>query len=519
MNKQTLVVAILVALSVGGVGGYWFASQSAPDAAHIAGDAAQNRKPLFYRNPMNPAITSPVPAQDEMGMDYIPVYADKNKPKERKALFYRNPMNPAITSPVPAQDEMGMDYIPVYADNDSDSDAPAGTVRIDPVTVQNIGVRTAVAEQRTLSRHIRAVGRVAYNEERLSRLHPKTEGWIKELRIDKTGSPVKKDDILLSIYAPQLVASQEEYLLAMKNRRILGDSPFDDIRQGAIDLERTARERLELLDVAEHQIRELESTHEIKKYLHIHSPFNGIAMKVGVREGQYVTPKTELYMLADLSKVWVYVDVYEYELPWVTVGDQVEMELTGVPGKTFTGRLAYIYPYAEARTRTVRVRLVFDNKERLLKPDMFADISIAASRQIDAVVVPAEAVVRSGIREQVFVVRGAGKFEPREIKLGITTSGVTQVLSGLEVGEEVVTSAQFLIDSESKLREATAKMMETLNAGQGNNSADASSDDMSMDDMNMDDMNMDDMNMDDMNMDDMNMDDMSMDELSPERAK
>jgi len=488
MNNQTVMVAILVALAVGGGGGYWFASRMAADAVNMTGNAEENRKPLFYRNPMNPAITSPVPAQDEMGMDYIPVYADDNKPKERKALFYRNPMNPAITSPVPAQDEMGMDYIPVYADADNAGDAPAGTVRIDPVTVQNIGVRTAIAEQRTLSRHIRAVGRIAYNEERLSRLHPKTEGWIKELRIDKTGSPVKKDDILLSIYAPQLVASQEEYLLAIKNKRVLADSPFEEIRQGAIDLAKTARERLELLDVAEHQIRELERTHEIKKYLHIHSPFNGIAMKVGAREGQYVTPKTELYMLADLSKVWVYVDVYEYELPWITVGDQVEMELTGVPGRTFTGRLAYIYPYAEAKTRTVRVRLVFDNKELLLKPDMFAEVSIAASRQIDAVVVPAEAVVRSGIREQVFVVRGAGKFEPREIKLGITTDGVTQVLSGLKVGEEVVTSAQFLIDSESKLREATAKMLETLNAGQSVNRSATVSDDMSMDDMSMDDM-------------------------------
>ncbi|MCF6336370.1 MAG: efflux RND transporter periplasmic adaptor subunit [Gammaproteobacteria bacterium] len=493
MNKQTVMVAILVALAVGGGGGYWFASRMAPDAMSTAGDAKQERKALFYRNPMNPAITSPVPAQDEMGMDYIPVYADDNTPKERKALFYRNPMNPAITSPVPAQDEMGMDYIPVYADEDNAGDAPAGTVKIDPVTVQNIGVRTAIVEQRTLSRHIRAVGRVAYNEERLSRLHPKTEGWIKELRIDKTGSPVKKNDILLSIYAPQLVASQEEYLLAMKSKQILADSPFDDIRQGAIDLEKTARERLELLDMAEHQIRELERTHEIKKYLHIHSPFNGIAIKIGAREGQYVTPKTELYMLADLSKIWVYVDIYEYELPWITVGDQVEMELTGVPGRVFTGRLAYIYPYAEARTRTIRVRLVFDNKELLLKPDMFAEVSIAASRQIAAVVVPAEAVVRSGTREQVFVVRGAGKFEPREVKIGITTSGVTQILTGLKVGEEVVTSSQFLIDSESKLREATAKMMEILNAGQGDNNSASVFDDMSMDDMSMDDMSMDDM--------------------------
>jgi len=486
------MVVMLVTLAIGASGGYWLASRTAQNVVSVLDDGAvQARKPLFYRHPMNPNISSPVPAKDDMNMDYIPVYADNDKPKERKALFYRNPMNPVITSPVPAQDEMGMDYIPVYADVDNVNAAPAGTVKIDPVTVQNIGVRTAIVEQRTLSRHIRAVGRVAYNEEYLSRPHPKTEGWIKELRIGKTGSPVRKDDILLSIYAPQLVASQEEYLLALKNKQVLADSSFEYIRQGAIDLARTARARLELLDVAEHQIRELERTHEIKKYLHIHSPFNGIVMKVGAREGQYVTPKTELYMLADLSKVWVYVDVYEYELPWISVGDQVEMELTGVLGKVFMGRLAYIYPYAEAKTRTVRVRLVFDNKELLLKPDMFAEVSIAASRQIDAVVIPAEAVVRSGTREQVFVVKGAGKFEPREVKLGITTDGVTQILTGLTVGEEVVTSAQFLIDSESKLREATAKMLEIMNAGQGDNNAADTADHMDMGSMNGDGSSMD----------------------------
>lgn len=490
MNKQTLIIAVLVALIAGAGGGYWLAPSTALEDSGKTSETKPARKVLFYRNPMNPAITSPVAAQDDMGMDYIPVYAEDDKTKERKVLFYRNPMNPAITSPVPAQDEMGMDYIPVYAEDDAGSDEPAGTVKIDPVTVQNIGVRTAIAEQRTLSRHIRAVGRVAYNEERLSRLHPKTKGWIEKLRIDKTGSPVNKNDILLSIYAPQLVSSQEEYLLALKNQQVLADSPFEDIRQGAIDLVKTSRQRLEFLDMPEHQIRELERTKKIKKYIHIHSPFSGIVMKVGAREGQYVTPKTELYMLADLSKVWVYADIYEYELPWVTVGDSVEMQLTGVPGKTFKGRLAYIYPYAEAKTRTIKVRLEFQNKDLLLKPDMFADVFIHASRQIDAVVVPAEAVVRSGIREQVFVVRGPGKFEPREVKLGVTTDGMTQIMEGVKAGEEIVSSALFLIDSESKLREATAKMLEARTPASAPEPAATDTDmrDMEMDDMDMSDM-------------------------------
>jgi len=361
---------------------------------------------------------------------------------------------------------MGMDYIPVYAEDDTGGgDEPTGTVRIDPVTVQNIGVRTAVAEQQTLSRHVRSVGRVAFDEERLSRLHPKTEGWIEKLYVDKTGEQIKKDAILLSLYSPQLVSSQQEYLLALNSLDILNDSPVEDIRQGAKDLVNSARERLDLLDVSEHQIRELE---QVKKSLHIHSPFDGAIINIGAREGQYVTPTTELYKIADLSKVWVLADVYESEVSWIQEGDPVEMKLSAIPGKVFTGRVGYIYPYAEAKTRTIKVRLEFDNPDMLLKPDMFADVTIHAQRKVDAIVIPSEAVVRSGEREQVFVTRGHGKFEPRDITLGVSSKGLVQVLEGLSAGETVVTSSQFLIDSESKLREATAKMMEALSSEKAN---------------------------------------------------
>ncbi|HUT41910.1 MAG TPA: efflux RND transporter periplasmic adaptor subunit [Gammaproteobacteria bacterium] len=471
MNKQT-VFGVLIALVLGGGGGYWVASYlgshgGAPGVdAEMAGAGPEV---LFYRNPMNPAITSPVPAQDEMGMDYIPVYAGKDEPKKApEVLFYRNPMNPAITSPVPAQDEMGMDYIPVYAEVDADSKGdPTGTVRIDPVTVQNIGVRVAVAERQALSRDIRAVGRVDFDEERLSRLHPKTEGWIEELYIDKTGEQIGKDAILLSIYSPQLVTSQQEYLLALNSLDALKESPYEEIRLGAEQLVTSSRERLELLDVPEHQIRELERTRRIKKNLHIHSPFDGVIMNIGAREGQFVTPTTELYKIADLSRVWVFADVYETEVSWIQAGDPVDMKLAAIPGKVFTGRVGYVYPYAEAKTRTIKVRLEFDNPDLLLKPDMFADVTIHAQRTVDALVIPAEAVVRSGEREQVFVVRAPGKFEPRVVRLGVSSRGMVQVIEGVAAGEVVVTSSQFLIDSESKLREATAKMLETMSAGQG----------------------------------------------------
>jgi Cu(I)/Ag(I) efflux system membrane fusion protein len=468
MSKKSAAVLVLV-LAIGVVGGYWYGLQRvAKDTGASDVAVSGGKQPLYYRNPMNPAITSPAPAKDSMGMDYIPVYAEgEAPPKERKVLYYRNPMNPAITSPAPARDSMGMDYIPVYADAGDGAGEPAGTVKIDPVTVQNIGVRTTRAEQRSLTHDIRAVGRVDFDEQRLSRLHPKTEGWIENLFIDKTGEMIKKDTILLNIYSPRLVTSQQEYLLALNSLQVLKNSPNDDIRRGAEELVTISRERLQFLDVPEHQIRELEESRQVKKSLHIHSPFNGIVMNVGAREGQYVTPETELYMLADLSNIWVYVDIYENELPWVRIGDRAEMEVRGIPGEVFTGEVTYIYPYLESKTRTNRIRLEFNNKDLRLKPEMFANVTVRTSLQTDAVVVPAEAIVRSGKSDQVFVMRGPGKFEPREVILGVSSDGLVQILSGVRPGEEVVASSQFLIDSESKLREATAKMLEVLRAGPG----------------------------------------------------
>ncbi|MGZ8143185.1 MAG: efflux RND transporter periplasmic adaptor subunit [Methylosarcina sp.] len=456
MNKQLLLAApFILALGLGG--GYWLGKHQKQESKI---QPAAVKQPLFYRNPMNPAVTSPVPAKDSTGMDYVPVYPDESHPQERKILFYRSPMNPAITSPVPAKDSMGMDYLPVYADADTSGAETAGTVKIDAMTVQSMGVRTAIAKKSILSHVVRAVGRVAYDEERIVRLHPKTEGWIETLRVDKTGQWVKKNEDLLTIYSPQLVASQQEYVLALNGLKVLEKSPIEDIRRGAEEMVISSRERLKLLDVPEHQLHELMHTHNIKKGLHIHTPADGIVINIGAREGQYVTPETELYMIADLAKVWVYAEIYENELPWVKVGDAVEMRLAGVPGRIFKGHLAFIYPYAEAKTRTIKVRLVFDNAEWLLKPDMFADVTIHAGKQVEAVVIPSEAVVRSGAKTQVFIVRGAGKFEPRLITTGLSSNGDIAVLDGVKAGEEVVTSGQFLIDSESRLHEATTKMVE-----------------------------------------------------------
>lgn len=423
MNKTSVIAAALILILVLGLGlglGFWLASQSQDGAQKT--EPSETGKPLFYRHPMNPSVTSPVPAKDEMGMPYVPVYAeDKDEPE---------------------------------------SVEPAGIVKIDPVTVQNIGVRTTTVKRDILSHIVHAAGRVDYDEERIVRLHPKVDGWIETMWIDKTGQEVQFNQELLSIYSPQLVVSQQEYVLALHNLETLKESPIEEIRRGAKELVNSSRERLKLLDVPDHQLQALTQTHNIHKSLHIHSPKSGVVVHIGAREGQFVTPATEIYHIADLSKVWVYADIYENELPWVEAGDLVEMQLTGIPGRTFRGHLDFIYPYAETKTRTIKVRLAFKNPDLLLRPDMFAEVTIYASKQESALVIPSEAVVRSGIRDKVFVVRSPGKFEPRTITTGLSSDGRVIVLDGLKEGEEIVTSAQFLIDSESRLREATAKMME-----------------------------------------------------------
>lgn len=446
---MTRLVIAAAALAAGLGGGYWYATQQGTLVAAMNGNNAGN---------------------------------------ERKVLFWRNPMNPAITSPIFQQDEMGMDYIPVYAGGADSTEESAGTVTIDPVTVQNIGVRTARAERRRLTRQLNALGRVDFNEERLARLHPKTSGWIEQLRVNETGGRVQKDTVLLSIYSPDLVAAQREYLLAMQNLENARSSTLGQVKQSAQNLLRSARARLELFDVPEYQIKALEQSRKIEKHLYIHSPFAGRVMHIGARKGQYIAPKDELYLIADLSRIWVNVDIYEDDLPWMKVGDRAEMSVRAAPGRLFEGRVTFIHPVLQQKSRTVRVRLEFDNPELALKPGMFANVVLHTDAQPEAVVVPSEAVVRSGSREQLFVMRAPGKFEPRPVTLGVSAGGFTQIIEGLAPGEEVVTSSQFLIDSESKLREATAKMMKAMPPA----AASADMSDMSMDGLDMADMNLDD---------------------------
>ena len=464
MNKSLITFTLFIFVLGLGIG-YWMSTSNQDDRLKVA-----EPEPIFYRSPMDPTVTSAVPAKDTMGMEYIPVYTEQENRVEREVLFYRNPMNPEITSPIPAKDSMGMDYVPVYANRQLTVE-PAGTVRIDPVVVQNMGVRTSTVERKSFARTVRALGRIDVNEERILRFHPKVEGWVEEIFIDKSGEMVAEDDILLGIYSPKLVATQEEYILALAGQEALTEFTIPEVRRGAEQLVESSKTRLEFFDVPDHQIHELEESKKVKKSLHIHSPAAGTVINVGVRRGQYVTPETELYQITDLSDVWVYAEVYDYELPWIKVGDEVEMALASLPGEIFAGVLSYIYPYAEAKTRTTKVRIVFDNVNFKLRPEMLADVKIHADLLHDVLVIPAEAVVRSSNETQVFVDRGEGKYEPRTVRLGVSSGNQVVVLSGLEPSEKVVTSAQFLIDSESKLNEAISKMLTVGEAAKSTDTA------------------------------------------------
>jgi multidrug efflux pump subunit AcrA (membrane-fusion protein) len=383
--------------------------------------------------------------------------ATSAKKKERKILYWRAPMDPTYISDKPGKSPMGMDLIPVY-EGEEDVAEP-GTVKIDPITVQNIGVRTEIVKKRPLKRVIRTVGRIDYNEKKIDHIHTKIDGWIEKLYVDFTGQEVKKGDPLLDIYSPELVSTQEEYLLALRFHKSLSLSPFKEISEGADSLIKSTRRRLLFWDINEAQIKALEEKEEVTKTMTLHSPSRGIVKEKIALEGMYVKPGMNLFTIADISTVWVYADIYEYELPWIRLGQRANMELPYLPGKTFTGKVTYIYPFLEAKTRTVKVRMEFPNPTWELKPDMYADVRIEENLGNDAIAVPEEAVIFSGERPLVIVDKGNGRFEPREIKLGVDTGDYFQVLEGLHEGERVVTSANFLIDSESKLKEALNKML------------------------------------------------------------
>lgn len=378
----------------------------------------------------------------------------------KKISYYSSPMDPTFISEKPGKDNMGMDLVPVYEGEEPSE----GDIRIDPATVQNMGVRSEKISKRVLKREIRAVGRVTYDEKKVAYINTKVGGWIEKLYVDYEGQQVKKDDPLLEIYSPELVSTQQEYLLALEYNQKMKESNINEISKRSKSLVDSSRKRLEYWDVPDKHIKELEQSGEVRKTLMIHSPATGAIIHKTALEGEYVKPGENLYRIADLSTVWVYGDIYEYELPWVKVGQNAEVTLSYLPGKSFSGTITYIYPYLEGKTRTAKIRIELNNLAGELKPDMYTDVKINTAPSKSVVAVPKEALIHSGQRKVLIIDKGEGLFEPRDVLIGMETKDFYEILHGAKEGEIVVTSAQFLIDSESQLTEAISKMLKAKKA-------------------------------------------------------
>ncbi|HSD62543.1 MAG TPA: efflux RND transporter periplasmic adaptor subunit, partial [Ignavibacteriaceae bacterium] len=457
MKKIIIVIIISIAT---GVGAGWLIFGTHSSTQKEDG----KRKILFYRNPMNPMVTSPVFKKDEMGMDYVPVYADENQSSngERKILYYRSPMNPQQTSTVPKKDEMGMDYVPVYEDQ-----AGSNTVHIDPATQQNIGVTTETVTKRNLQRNIRTTGNITYDETRLYTINSKIMGYIEKLFVDYTGQPVKKGQPLLEIYSPDLVSTQEEYLQAIKYRKEISGGSAISIN-GADQMIESARRRLSNWDISDKDIKALENRGTPEKTMTLYSPADGIVTDKMAINGQNIMPGMVLYKIADLSTVWCIAQIYQYELQWIKSGDKADIKLSYLPGKSFQGKITYVYPYLDEDTKTARVRIEIKNTQNYeFKPGMFANVSIKSPLNAYVNAVPEQAIIHTGTRDVAIIALGNGYFKPVNVTLGARgDNGYVQIIDGLNEGDKIVTSSQFLIDSESNLNAALNNMAQTDSANQ-----------------------------------------------------
>jgi multidrug efflux pump subunit AcrA (membrane-fusion protein) len=379
-------------------------------------------------------------------------------PKQRRVLYYVDPMNPNSKSDKPGKAPDGMDLVPVYSDQTATEDT-AGVAGYAPIKIsrdrqQMMGVTVEEARLMNLEDSIRTVGRVVADETRLHHVHTKFEGFIEELFVDYVGKFVRSGQPLFSIYSPELVATQKEYLLALRAQDQFGPSASGPALAG-IDLLGSARQRLSLWDISADQIAELERTGRPIKALRIYSPVSGFVTAKTALQGMRVMPSDNLYDIIDLSWVWVLADVYEVNLPFVKLGQPAEMTLAYQPGRFWSGHVTYIYPSVDEKTRTLKVRLEFANPRGALKPEMYTNVELKGNLG-KTLAVPESAVLSTGERALVFVVKDGGMFEPREVITGVKIRNFFEIKGGLAPGERVATGANFLLDSESKLKAAIA---------------------------------------------------------------
>lgn len=431
--KAIRTIGLLMVVAAAFAGGYVYRAVKNNSAAP---DGKGARKVLYWVDPMHPAYKSDKPGTaPDCGMKLEPVYADGAAP--------------------PAGSQTGSEFEGASADDLSEM--PAGTVQITPEKQQLIGVKYGDVETTGGSRSIRAEGKVGFDETRIQHIHTKVEGWIDQVFVDYTGQLVKKGQPLMTIYSPDMLASERELLLAAKARDAMKGNPLPAAFDQSESLLQAARRRLELWDLSEAQINQVLQTGQPIKNVTLYSPISGYVTDRKAFPQLKVAPETDLYTIVDLSHVWVMADVFEYEAPNVQVGGIARVSLQAIPGRAFAARIDYIQPQVDPTTRTLKVRLDLDNPGLLLKPEMYATVEFRVNIPA-ALTVPADAVLDAGERKTVFIDRGNGFFEPRQVTTGQRNGDRIQILSGLAGGERIVTSGNFLIDSESQMKAAAAGM-------------------------------------------------------------
>ena len=422
-------------------------------------ETADSGEKQLYSCGMHPEVILEEPGDCPIcGMKLTPIKGSGSQaPKEKgKILYWRAPMDPTEIYDKPGKSRMGMDLVPVYEGEEAGG---AGSITINGAVQQNMNLRLAPVEQRDISRTIRAYGTVTYAQDKEYSVNTKINGWIEKLYVNATGQRVRKGEPLLEIYSPELVSTQEEYLQTLDNMKKAKTSDFASVRKGAETLLSSARDRLGYWDIPEGEVKRLEEKRTVKRTVLLRAPNDGVVTHKNVVQGDKVMPGMDLFRIADLSTVWVEATIYENELPLIHVGQKVELVLDYISTGPIGGKVDFIYPYLDQKARAANVRMVFKNKNEILKPDMYATVRIFSKAATNALVIPHEAVIHSGERNIVFVEQKEGTFEPRQVTLGAESDdGYQQIISGLFPHERVVASGQFMLDSESQTREAIAKM-------------------------------------------------------------
>ncbi|UCC79486.1 MAG: efflux RND transporter periplasmic adaptor subunit, partial [Candidatus Zixiibacteriota bacterium] len=453
MKRIWILVIVIASLAIGVVAGRTILGSSQATGIQ-AGEMDSKQQ---YTCGMHPEIISDEPGYCpicEMKLTPIRKETSSSDGDRGKVAYWVAPMDPTYIRNEPGKSPMGMDLVPVY-----ENDIAGSVIRIDPITSQNMGLRMALVEKQRLSRTINTVAHLTYDEQKMFSINAKVSGWIEKLYVDYEGKEVQKGQPLLEIYSPELVAAQREYLSALKNYERLENASLESARKGAGELLDAARDRLLLWDISEKQIDGLRKTGTVKKTMTLYSPADGYVISKSVIEGDKISPGMPLFKIADLSTVWAIAHIYDYELPFISTGQKARLTMPYLPGQEFDGRISFIYPYLDNKNRSVEVRVEIPNKDMALKPNMYGTVTIESRLPGERVVIPDQAVIRSGVRDLVFISLGDGKFMPREVKPGASgENGVVEVVSGLNPGDVVVTSSQFMLDSESRLREATSKI-------------------------------------------------------------